>query len=91
MPSNIAEDSRRSSKKHYRHYAEISLGYSYELETHLLIAQRLFIGDQDLILKTLTDVSGEQRMLVGSINILGRWRSALPFSVELACIMQRKA
>ena len=72
IPSNIPEGSRRSSEKYYRHFAEISLVSSYEPGTHLLIAQRVAIGDQDLTLKTLTDVSEEQKMLFGFINKLGR-------------------
>jgi len=39
IPSNIAEGSSRNSEKDYSRFVEISLGSSYELETHLLIAK----------------------------------------------------
>jgi len=72
IPSNIAEGSSRSSEKGYAHFIEISLGSSYELETQLLIAQRVGIGEQELIKQILTDVSEEQKMTIGFLNKLSR-------------------
>ncbi len=37
MPSNIAEGSNRNNT-HFKHYLNISLGSSFELQTQLLIA-----------------------------------------------------
>jgi four helix bundle protein len=65
IPSNIAEGSSRSSEKEYSRFIEISLGSSYELETQLLIAQRIGYGNQDLLTKILTDVNDEQKMFMG--------------------------
>jgi len=70
IPSNIAEGSSRSSEKHYCHFTEISLGSSYELETQLLISQRVQLGDQFLLKQILTDVSEEQKMIIGFLNKL---------------------
>ena len=72
IPSNIAEGSSRSSEKNYAHFIEISLGSSYELETQLLIAQRVGIGEQLLLKQILTDVCGEQKMTIGFLNKLSR-------------------
>ena len=63
--SNIAEGSSRSSAKDYSRFVEISLGSSYELETQLLIAQRVNFGNQDLLSKILNDINDEQKMLMG--------------------------
>src|SRR5437870_3872448 len=41
IAANIAEGSARSSQKEYRYYIEVALGSCFELETHLLIANRL--------------------------------------------------
>jgi four helix bundle protein len=65
IPSNIAEGSSRSSEKKDARFIEISLGSSYELETQLLIAQRMSYGKQDLLSQTLIDVNDEQKMLMG--------------------------
>lgn len=45
IPSNIAEGSSRSSEKDYSRFIEISLGSCFELETQLLIAQKVNLGD----------------------------------------------
>ena len=70
IPSNVAEGSSRSSEKDYSRFVEISLGSSYELETQLLIAQRLKFGDQQLLSHTLNEVVDEQKMLQGFIKKL---------------------
>jgi four helix bundle protein len=41
VPSNIAEGSSRSSEKDYRRFLEIALGSIFELETQLIITQKL--------------------------------------------------
>ena len=72
IPSNIAEGSSRSSEKDYARFIEISMGSSYELETQLLIAQRLGYGNQSLLSQTITDVNDEQKMLRGFGNKLNK-------------------
>ena len=72
IPSNIAEGSSRKSERDNARFIEISLGSSYELETQLLIAQRVKFGDQELLSKTLADVSDEQKMLMGFGNRLNK-------------------
>lgn len=72
IPSNVAEGSSRKSEKDYSRFIEISLGSSFELETQLLIVQRVQFGNQELLAKTLTDVSEEQKMLQGFIGVLNK-------------------
>lgn len=44
IPSNIAEGSRRGSKKDFRHFILNAYGSGAELETQLKIAKRLSFG-----------------------------------------------
>ena len=44
IPSNIAEGSRRGSRKDFRHFALIAFGSGAELETQIQIAKRLPLG-----------------------------------------------
>lgn len=41
IPSNIAEGTSRNSDKEFNRFIEIALGSAYELETQLIIANRL--------------------------------------------------
>lgn len=63
IPSNIAEGNSRTSDKDKNRFTEISLGSCFELETQLLIAQKLDLGDQSLITKTLQLLEVEEKML----------------------------
>jgi four helix bundle protein len=65
IPSNIAEGSSRKSEKDYLRYIEISLGSAFELETQIIIAEKLNKGDQQLLQDLKTQVADEQRMLTG--------------------------
>lgn len=72
IPANIAEGSSRSSEKDYGRFIEIALGSSYELETHLLIAQRLNFGNIDVLNTLLSETTDEQKMLLGFLGKLSR-------------------
>jgi len=63
IPSNIAEGSSRSGAKDYARFLEISLGSSYELETQLLLAQKLEMGSAGILQEQLNMLDEEQRML----------------------------
>ncbi len=45
IPSNIAEGCSRTSKKEFIRYLEISLGSAFELETQIIICERLSFLD----------------------------------------------
>ncbi|MGC1455879.1 MAG: four helix bundle protein [Nitrospirota bacterium] len=50
IPSNIAEGAARNSKREYLQYLYISLGSLAEVETQLIIANRLkYMNDQDIM------------------------------------------
>jgi four helix bundle protein len=63
IPSNIAEGSAKSSSKDYKRYLEISLGSAYELETHVLIIEKLGYGEKELRDSLVKMVDEEQKML----------------------------
>jgi len=71
IPSNIAEGSAKSSKKDYKNYLEIALASSYEVETQVLIIDRLDFGDKELREKLLVLVDEEQKMLMSFIKAIG--------------------
>jgi four helix bundle protein len=50
IPSNVAEGAARNSKREFLQYLYISLGSLAEVETQLLIAERLgFLKDQEIL------------------------------------------
>jgi four helix bundle protein len=65
IPSNIAEGSSRKSEKDYARFIEISIGSSFELETQILIAEKLKKGNQYLLTNLKTELSDQQKMLTG--------------------------
>jgi len=68
IPSNIAEGAARNSKKEYIQFLYIALGSAAELETHLIIAERLgYLVDSADSFTRLNDI---KKMLVGLISYL---------------------
>lgn len=65
IPSNIAEGASRKSTKDNARFIEIALGSCFELESQLVIAKTIKLGDQILIDKILKLISEEQKMLQG--------------------------
>ena len=69
MPSNIAEGSNRGNV-HFKHYLNISLGSSFELQTQLLIAnQNKYITDEKAI-EIENKIIEFQKMTTGFIGKL---------------------
>ncbi len=48
IPSNIAEGSSRNSQKEFVRFLSIAIGSSFELETQLLIANKINLIDNDV-------------------------------------------
>lgn len=67
IPSNIAEGAARNSHKEFIQYLYISLGSLAEVETYLLIAQRLNITEETSLLDDLDSI---RKMLLGLIKFL---------------------
>ena len=71
MPSNIAEGSNRSDI-HFKHFLNISLGSSFELQTQLLIAnQNSYITEERTIeIEIENKIIEFQKMTTGFISKL---------------------
>lgn len=73
IPSNIAEGCSRETNKDFKRFLQISLGSAFELETDLIIAEKLrFIKSVD-IQNFLTSLHAEQRQvnsLISKIKVL---------------------
>ena len=65
IPSNIAEGSSRKSEKDYLRFIELSLGSTFELETQLIISEKLGKGDRLLLAELKSHITEEQKMLTG--------------------------
>lgn len=64
IPSNIAEGSNRNDK-HFKHYLEISLGSSFELQTQLLIAAQYKYITNEKTIEIETKIIEFQKMTTG--------------------------
>jgi|SRR5581483_8951 len=63
IPSNIAEGSRRGSRKDFRYFLTIAYGSGAELETQIKIAKQLQLGVAEQCLKTENLLSEVMPML----------------------------
>jgi four helix bundle protein len=69
IPSNIAEGYGRNSTQSYIHFLNISRGSLFELETQLIVAQKLkFIKNETLFLELVNQITEESKMLNSFIN-----------------------
>lgn len=65
VPSNIAEGCAKTSSKSLVNSLEVSLGESFELETQMIISERIGILDKELARELESDLSEIQRMIMG--------------------------
>lgn len=75
ISANIAEGSGRKNKAEFIQFLHIALGSASELETHLIISQRLgflSINSYDEIMNALNEII---KMICGLINSLNSTRS----------------
>ena len=68
IPSNIAEGTSKSSKKHLNTYLETSLGSSFEWETQLTIAYRRNYIERKQFLQLSKKIEQLQKMISGFQN-----------------------
>ena len=71
IPSNISEGAARSSKKEFMQFLSIAQGSTSELETQLIISNKLgFLREENInLLDELDEIS---RMIIGLIKTLKR-------------------
>jgi four helix bundle protein len=62
IPSNIAEGAGRNSKKEFANFLGIANGSSYELQTQLVISNKLSLLDDDLLNDLLGQIDELQKM-----------------------------
>ena len=65
VPSNIAEGAGRSSLKEFSHFLSIALGSLAELETQIIISQKLDYMHQVDFDTLLTELTTIRRMTIG--------------------------
>ena len=63
IPSNIAEGAGRNSNKVFKHFLSISLGSVFELETQLIISNRLSLINNDLTQEINNKITDLQKMI----------------------------
>ena len=68
IPSNIAEGAGRYSNKEFRNFLSIAYGSSNELNTQLIISERLNYGKVVMIESLFKEIDEIQKMLFSLIN-----------------------
>jgi four helix bundle protein len=62
IPSNIAEGAGRNSKKEFNNFLGIANGSSYELQTQLIISNKLSLLDDTMLDNLLKQIDELQKM-----------------------------
>lgn len=71
IPSNIAEEYGRQSTQSYIQFIKIARGSLCELETQLLVANKLdFISDEKLFSEVINQIIEESKMINSFLNKL---------------------
>ncbi len=68
--ANIAEGCSRSSQKEFKHFLEISLGSTFEVETDLLVAEKLEFITTDQLNNLIPNIQTLQRQINALITKL---------------------
>lgn len=63
VSSNIAEGSGRGSHRQFKYFLNISQGSAFELETQLIISNRLELLDDDLVASLIEKTTAVQKMI----------------------------
>jgi len=70
IPSNIAEGAGRNSVKEFNNFLGIANGSSYELQTQLVIANKLAILETEILTPLLAQIDELQKMTYGFQQML---------------------
>ncbi len=68
IASNIAEGSGRNSSAMFKQFLTISLGSAYELETQIIISNKLFYINDEYCSELIKSVQEIQKMIYGLYN-----------------------
>ena len=68
IPSNIAEGAQRNSRNEFRHFCGIAYGSCAELETQLILIERIYKQDIDEIMLLLIEVQKMLKSLIYKLN-----------------------
>lgn len=68
IPSNIAEGCSRSSQKEFKYFLEISLVSAFEVETDLILAEKLNMISDHRLLEFLLRLNAIQRRINSLIS-----------------------
>jgi four helix bundle protein len=79
IPSTIAEGQQRNNRKEFRQFLGIAKGSSAELETQLLLVEKLYNIDTGEIVNKLQEI---QKMLQSVLNKLSTLHSQLSTGVK---------
>ncbi len=63
VPSNIAEGASRNSNKEFKHFLSISLGSIFELETQLIISNKLGLISNEISQQLNDKITDIQKMI----------------------------
>jgi four helix bundle protein len=74
IPSNIAEGNGRNTDTDCARFIDIAIGSAFELETQILIVEKVTIGNALHIYPLLDLIEKEQRMLTGFLAKLRKTR-----------------
>jgi four helix bundle protein len=70
VPSNIAEGCSRSSEKDFCRFLEMALGSAFEIETDLIIAQKIGYLKTEMISDYVSFLHSEQKQINKLINTI---------------------
>lgn len=68
IPANIAEGSAKYSQKDFVRFLQISLGSSYELETHVILCQDLDFISTDISSPVIKNIQSLQKRISSLIK-----------------------
>lgn len=70
IPSNIAEGASRVSEKEFSHFLQISIGSCFEVETQMIIAQRLNYISMDTLVRVQNELYSIQKQIYQMVSVL---------------------
>jgi len=82
VSSNIAEGSGRGSNGQFKYFLNISQGSAFELETQLIISNRLELLDDDLSTCLIEKITEIQKMIYALDRSIKIWVSSIKILVS---------